>query len=117
MNIAHVAYYANLVLEAQGMETETVAFWNVYPYVSFEPIELRIDAKTSHRFDGKQITSLKQCDMSFDFYITSENEYIIYLNPDDKDLEAFVVIANTQDDVMRFLSDFEEAAAEVAAIA
>lgn len=31
MNYAHVAYYANLILEGFGYETEPVAFWREYP--------------------------------------------------------------------------------------
>ena len=117
MTNSRIAYYANLILKTYGYKAEPTKFWKAYPYVCFEGIELRIDAETTHSFDGILITSHKHCDMTFEFYITSECKYIIYLNLDDNRLEAFVVIAKSQDDVMRFLSDFDEAIAEIAAIA
>ena len=111
MNNAHIAHYANMMVERYGLETQTVAFWRVYP---FEPIELRIDDENSYHFDGKQFKSIRRADFTFDLYITSEQEYVMHFNPDDKSLEGCVVIANSQDDVIRFLTDFEEAAQAVA---
>ncbi len=37
MNYAHVAYYANLILQRFGYETEPVAFWREYHSVITSP--------------------------------------------------------------------------------
>ena len=110
MNIAHVAFHANSVLEHHGLGTETVAFWDSYLFSS----QLTTITINSHAFIGRKLSRWQMGeDFSCELYITREDGYVIHFNPDDRELEPIVIVADSQEDVLKFLSDFEDALLEV----